>query len=99
FITHDMGVVAEIADWVYVMRLGEIVESAPVEQLLREPRQDYTRKLLKSVPSLIPRPGRAAPQACATLQVQGLATRSAMRGFPGRRREVPAAHDVPSSNH
>ncbi|KCV59650.1 ABC transporter, ATP-binding protein [Bordetella bronchiseptica 99-R-0433] len=94
FITHDMGVVAEIADRVYVMRLGEIVESAPVEQLLREPRQDYTRKLLKSVPSLIPRPGRAAPRASAALQVQGLAKRYALSGFLGRRREVQAAQDV-----
>ncbi|MFD1378848.1 ABC transporter ATP-binding protein [Fodinicurvata halophila] len=55
FVTHDMGVVAEIADTVHVMKEGQIVEQAPVEQLLRQPRNDYTRKLLQAVPSLIPR--------------------------------------------
>jgi peptide/nickel transport system ATP-binding protein len=58
FITHDMGVVAEIADTVYVMRHGEVVEQGPVEQLLRHPREKYTRKLLGSVPSLTPREPR-----------------------------------------
>lgn len=58
FITHDMGVVAEIADTVYVMKHGEVVEQGPVEQLLRHPREKYTRKLLGSVPSLTPREPR-----------------------------------------
>src|SRR5690606_32939750 len=49
FITHDMGVVAEIADTVHVMQLGKLVEHAPVEELLRQPKEDYTRRLLKSV--------------------------------------------------
>ena len=51
FITHDMGVVAEIADSVHVMKDGQVVEQAPVERLLRQPREDYTRKLLQAVPS------------------------------------------------
>ncbi|MAA98450.1 MAG: microcin ABC transporter ATP-binding protein [Stappia sp.] len=55
FITHDMGVVAEIADTVHVMRYGEIVERAPVETLLRTPTHPYSRDLLAAVPSLIPR--------------------------------------------
>lgn len=55
FITHDMGVVAEIADTVYVMNRGDMVESAPINQILTRPAQDYTRKLLSSVPSLVPR--------------------------------------------
>src|SRR3546814_10479051 len=58
FITHDMGVVAEIADTVFVMKSGRFVEHAPVETLLRSPQKDYTRRLLKAVPSLIPRPAR-----------------------------------------
>src|SRR5690606_29719435 len=58
FITHDMGVVAEIADTVYVMKHGEIVEHGPVEHVLRQPQADYTRDLLASVPSLSPRPAR-----------------------------------------
>ncbi|MEJ8475712.1 ABC transporter ATP-binding protein [Roseibium algae] len=62
FITHDMGVVAEIADTVQVMKQGELVEGAPVEALLRTPQQDYTKRLLKAVPSLVPRAPRATLQ-------------------------------------
>ncbi|MEL7025596.1 MAG: ATP-binding cassette domain-containing protein, partial [Pseudomonadota bacterium] len=60
FITHDMGVVAEIADEVTVLRLGEVMETQPVDALLRTPGTDYTRELLRAVPSQIPRPPRPA---------------------------------------
>lgn len=50
FITHDLGVVAEIADYVLVMYAGKIIEEAPVVQLFRSPRHPYTRGLLKSRP-------------------------------------------------
>src|ERR1700742_5245275 len=56
FITHDMGVVAEIADRVAVMRHGRLVESGPLDGILRDPSMEYTRNLLASVPSLVPRP-------------------------------------------
>ncbi|ART64796.1 microcin ABC transporter ATP-binding protein [Kushneria marisflavi] len=58
FITHDMGVVADIADRVCVMRHGEVVETQPVEALLRHPATEYTRSLLMAVPGLQPRPAR-----------------------------------------
>ncbi len=58
FITHDMGVVAEIADDVTVLKLGEVMEAAPVAELLRHPKTDYARDLLQAVPSLIPREAR-----------------------------------------
>ena len=51
-ITHDMGVVADVADDVSVMKDGEIVESAPAELLYRRPQADYTRRLLAAVPRL-----------------------------------------------
>lgn len=51
-ITHDMGVVADIADRVVVMRHGAIVEEAPVEELFASPRQQYTKDLLEAVPRL-----------------------------------------------
>jgi oligopeptide/dipeptide ABC transporter ATP-binding protein len=50
FITHDMGVVAEIADRVVVMYAGAVVESGPVAAVLRRPRHPYTAALLASVP-------------------------------------------------
>jgi peptide/nickel transport system ATP-binding protein len=52
FITHDMGVVAEIADDVVVMRHGKIVEQGPVEAIFADPRHEYTRMLLSSVRKL-----------------------------------------------
>lgn len=52
FITHDLGVVAEIADEVAVMYRGKIVEHGPVEQVLHRPQNTYTRELLAAVPRL-----------------------------------------------
>ena len=50
FITHDLGVVAEIADEVVVMYLGRDVESGPVDAIFHEPKHPYTRALLQSIP-------------------------------------------------
>jgi peptide/nickel transport system ATP-binding protein len=52
FITHDMGVVAEVADRVIVMLNGEKVEEQPVREIFAEPQHLYTRKLLNAVPVL-----------------------------------------------
>ncbi|MET8775928.1 ABC transporter ATP-binding protein [Nocardia sp. NPDC004654] len=51
-ITHNMGVVADLADRVVVMREGRVVEQAPVEDLFARPKADYTRALLAAVPHL-----------------------------------------------
>lgn len=51
-ITHNMGVVADIADRVIVMNQGQIVEQAPVIQLFEAPQEDYTKSLLAAVPHL-----------------------------------------------
>lgn len=52
FITHDLGVVAEIADAVAVMYKGKIIEQGDVRQVLTQPQQAYTKKLLAAVPVL-----------------------------------------------
>jgi peptide/nickel transport system ATP-binding protein len=49
-ITHDLGVVAEVADRVAVMYAGQVIEEAPVVELFRNPKHPYTRSLLKSIP-------------------------------------------------
>ena len=56
FITHDLGVVAEMCDEVVVMYAGRIAEQAPAQKLIQEPRHPYTRGLLNSLPSLAKEP-------------------------------------------
>jgi oligopeptide/dipeptide ABC transporter ATP-binding protein len=80
FITHDLGVVAEIADRVAVMYAGRVVEMAPVRNIFATPRHPYTQALLRSLPrittgiagpvDLVPIPGQvpsplALPSGCA----------------------------------
>jgi oligopeptide/dipeptide ABC transporter, ATP-binding protein, C-terminal domain len=59
-ITHDLGVVAEVADDVAVMYAGKIVEAGPVEAIFEDPQHPYTIGLMGSVPSLGRRQGRLA---------------------------------------
>ncbi|HLU54499.1 MAG TPA: ABC transporter ATP-binding protein [Pseudonocardia sp.] len=51
FVTHDMGVVAEMADRVLVMYAGRVVEQGTVDEVLRDPRNPYTRALIESIPT------------------------------------------------
>jgi peptide/nickel transport system ATP-binding protein len=50
FITHDLAVVRQIADWVCVLYLGEIVEQGPADEILTNPQHPYTQRLLSAVP-------------------------------------------------
>ena len=64
FVTHDLGVVAEMADDVVVMRHGRVVEAGPARRLLTEPQADYTRELLAAMPRLdMPAPVYREPAA------------------------------------
>ena len=75
FITHDLGVVAQIADRIVVMYAGRIVEDGPTAEVLRRPRHPYTEGLLRAAPrlergNLIPIPGtvpalNALPPGCS----------------------------------
>jgi len=84
FITHDLGLVGEIADAVIVMRHGEVREAGPVDQIFTQPRDAYTRALLHCRPPLDARPwrlpviadyldGRQAPVADTRQRVRGYA--------------------------
>ncbi|MBT0956648.1 ABC transporter ATP-binding protein [Alphaproteobacteria bacterium KMM 3653] len=59
FITHDFGVVAEIADRVAVMRHGTLVETGPAKEVLLNPQEEYTQNLLAAVPRLQPKVSRS----------------------------------------
>ena len=50
-VTHDMGVVAETADWVVVFYAGQVVEQGPTAQVLGDPRHPYSAALLAAVPT------------------------------------------------
>jgi oligopeptide/dipeptide ABC transporter ATP-binding protein len=52
FITHDLGVIAQIADYVVVMYLGRVMETGPVDDIFHRPQHPYTRALLESIPTM-----------------------------------------------
>jgi oligopeptide/dipeptide ABC transporter ATP-binding protein len=52
FITHDLGVVAELCDWVYVMYAGAVLEQGPVERIFLRPSHPYTQALLRATPTV-----------------------------------------------
>jgi len=58
YISHDLSTVSYVCDWINVMYLGRIVETAPTRQLLADPKHPYTEELLKAVPHLNPHDDR-----------------------------------------
>ncbi|MGE8632979.1 MAG: ABC transporter ATP-binding protein [Achromobacter piechaudii] len=96
FITHDFGVVAEISDRIVVMNRGDLIESGTRNEILAEPKQSYTRRLVSSVPSLVPT-RRDAPDGQPVLHVKGLGRTYAGKSSMFSRRaaqHVVAATDV-----
>jgi len=80
FITHDMAVVAQMADRVVVMYRGEVVEEGPVARIFDAPREEYTRALLAAVPKLGDMRGKPAPELLHIVGAEPtVATRSAPR--------------------
>ncbi|MEM9141101.1 MAG: ABC transporter ATP-binding protein [Pseudomonadota bacterium] len=71
FITHDMGVVAEVADRVAVMLLGKKVEEGSAEQIFHRPEHPYTQALLNAVPRLGSMRGKDAPEKFTNVEVKG----------------------------
>ncbi len=94
FITHDMGVVAEIADRIAVLEKGVLVEEGTVDQVLGAPNHPYTQKLLAAVPSLTPPERAPLPDSAPVLRVEGLGKVYRKRSLFGTAREVRAADDI-----
>jgi peptide/nickel transport system ATP-binding protein len=94
YITHDFGVVAEVAHRVAVLRLGELVEFGAKDEVLKRPRHEYTRMLIGSVPTLKPHARAADGNAPVVLATRGLSKTYRDRSWFAKRREVRAAQDV-----
>jgi peptide/nickel transport system ATP-binding protein len=92
FITHDFGVVAEIADRVAVMQWGKVVESGATEQVLSRPQHLYTQMLIGSVPGLAPKHRERAAAPDVVLRTVDLT--KVYGGGWWQRREVRAAERV-----
>jgi peptide/nickel transport system ATP-binding protein len=94
FITHDFGVVSDIADRVVVMQLGRVVEQGPREEVLRRPREPYTKMLMASVPSMTP-PKRVPATGAVTLEARNLFKTYGKRSFfQPKARVTNAVQDV-----
>jgi peptide/nickel transport system ATP-binding protein len=94
-ITHDFGVVAEVADRVAVMQHGRIVEAGPVAQILRAPQHPYTQSLIAAVPRLLAAPRPPPEDAPVVLQAEQVRKTFRQRSWiPGRGTEVAAVRDV-----
>jgi peptide/nickel transport system ATP-binding protein len=94
FITHDFGVVAELAHRVAVLREGVLVELGTKLEVLQRPQHEYTRMLIRSVPTLQPHSRSVNPASPVVLQTRALSKTYRDRGWFGHRREVRAATDV-----
>ena len=102
FITHDFGVVADIADRVAVMQHGLVVESGSVKQVLNNPTHPYTQALIDAVPSLSPRKARTRSKAQVLSANDVCKTFGGGRGlfgFGAATREVKAVKNVTLDLH
>ena len=97
FITHDFGVVADIADRVVVMQGGKVVETGAAQKILNHPEHPYTKALIRAVPDLSPRPARPRAEE-PVLRVEAMDKTygggKSWFGFGKETRKVVAAHNV-----
>jgi peptide/nickel transport system ATP-binding protein len=94
FITHDFGVVAEIADRVVVMQEGKVVEQGEAKTVLTKPQHPYTRMLISAVPSMTPPVRTPKTDQPVVLETQGLCKTYRDRSLFRKARETRAAHNV-----
>ena len=95
FITHDFGVVSEIADHVVVMQTGQLVEAGAARDVLDAPQHPYTRKLIDAIPDGQAQRATPTDEVARVLQVQDLCkTYRSGNGLFKRGRSVQAAKDI-----
>ena len=96
FITHDFGVVADIADQVVVMQQGQVVESGTADQVLNRPTHAYTRRLIDAVPRLRDASADMTDNAAALLRIENVTKTYAARrtGLFGSQGRTQALNDV-----
>ncbi|MBS1255809.1 MAG: Glutathione import ATP-binding protein GsiA [Deltaproteobacteria bacterium] len=94
FITHDFGVVAEIADRVAVMQWGKVVEFGEARQILSDPQHDYTRMLIGAVPSMKPGHREREESSQVVLNTEKLSKTYSERSLFRTTRTVYAAQQV-----
>ena len=90
FITHDLGVVADIGDEVVVLRLGEMVERGSSEEVLGHPQHPYTQMLVDAIPHVSTQGRPHIPSRSALLEVKNVKKTYVSRNWFGGRREVHA---------
>jgi peptide/nickel transport system ATP-binding protein len=98
FITHDLGVIAQIAHSVVVMYLGRVMEHGPVDDIFHAPKHPYTRALLRSIPSLLATPQSPLP-TIAGLDPAPARPAGRLRlpsALPRRDRRISAARHTPA---
>ena len=95
FITHDFGVVADIADQVVVLRHGKVVEEGPASTVFNNPQHDYTKALLAAVPTMNPPAREPLDDQAKAVEVIGLdKTYVTSGGWFREDRRVDAAREV-----
>ena len=93
-ITHDFGVVMDVADRVVVMRHGEVVETGSVDEVLRAPKHPYTQMLVAAVPDMQPKCAPIAQSEPIVLSVRGMSKVYGGHGFLSSAKGVTAVDNI-----